>query len=203
MEELGLEEDLTIGNGDDIGGNVSGHITSLGLNDGESGEGTGTVALVHLSCALKETGMEIENITGVSLTTRGSSEEEGHLSVGNSLLGQIVVDDEGVSGGVTEELTNGTSGVRSQELEGSGIGGGSSNDDSVLEGVSLLEESHDVGDGGSLLTNSDVDTVEGLGGVTGLVDGLLVKDGIDSNGGLASLSITNNELTLSSANGHL
>ena len=104
---------------------------------------------------------------------------------------------------ISEELSNGTSRVWGQELEWSGIGGGSSNDDSVLEGVSLLEESHDVGDGGSLLTNSDVDTVEGLGGVTGLVDGLLVKDGIDSNGGLASLSITNNELTLSSANGHL
>jgi hypothetical protein len=34
-EELSLEEDLTVGNGDNVGGNVSGHITSLGLNDGE------------------------------------------------------------------------------------------------------------------------------------------------------------------------
>lgn len=34
VEELSLQEDLTIGNGDDIGGDVGGHITSLGLNDG-------------------------------------------------------------------------------------------------------------------------------------------------------------------------
>ena len=147
--------------------------------------------------------MEVENITGVSLTTGGSSEEEGHLSVGNSLLGQIVVDDEGVLGVVTEELTNGASGVRSQELEGSGVGSGSSDDDRVLEAVSLLEESHDVGHGGSLLANSDVDAVEGLGVVTSLEDNLLVKDGVDSDSGLAGLSISNNKLTLASANGHL
>jgi len=39
--------------------------------------------------------------------------------------------------------------------------------------------------------------------VTSLEDSLLVKDGIDSDGGLASLSISNDKLTLTSANGHL
>ena len=203
MEQLSLEEDLTVRDGDHIGGNVSGHITGLGLNNGESGERASTVGLVHLGCAFEQTRMEVEDITGVSLTTRGSSEEKGHLTVGNSLLGQIVVDDESVSGGVTEELTNGATGVRGQELEGSGIGGGSSDDDGVLEAVSFFEETHDVGDGGSLLSNSDVDAVEGLGVVTGLIDGLLVEDGVDSDGGFAGLSITNNQLTLASANGHL
>jgi len=203
VEELSLEEDLTVSDGDNVGGDVSGHITSLGLNDGEGSQGAGTVVLVHLSCTLEETGMKIENITGVSLTTRGSSEEEGHLTVSNSLLGEIVVDDKGVLGVVTEVLTNGASGVRSQELEGSGLGGGGSNDDGVLEGVSLVEESNDVGDGGSLLADSDVDAVEGLGVVTGLEGSLLVEDSVNGNSGLASLSISNNELTLASANGHL
>ena len=203
MEELGLKEDLTISDGDNIGGDVSGHITGLGLNDGKGGKGTGTVALVHLGCALKETGMEVENITGVSLTTGRSSEEKGHLSVGNSLLGQIVIDDEGVLGVVTEELTNGATGVGGQELERGGIGGSGGNNDGELHAVTLLEESNDVGDGGTLLANSDVDAVEGLGVVTSLEDSLLVEDGIDSDGGLASLSISNDKLTLTSANGHL
>ena len=203
MEQLGLKEDLAVRDGDDVSGDVSGHITSLGLNDGESGQGAGTVGLVHLSCALKKTGMEVENITGVSLTTRGSSEEEGHLTVGNSLLGQIVVDDEGVLRVVTEVLTDGATRVGGQELEGSGVGGGSSNDDSVLEAVSLSEQAHDVGHGGSLLSDGDVDAVEGLGVVTSLEDGLLVQDGVDSNGGFAGLSISNDQLTLASSNGHL
>ena len=203
MEQLSLEEDLAVRDGDDIGGDVSGHITGLGLNDGKGGQGAGTVGLVHLGCTLEKTRMKIEDITGVSLTTRGSSEEKGHLTVGNSLLGQIVVDDEGVLGVVTEELTNGATGVRSQELERGGIGGSGSNDNGVLEAVTLVEETHDVGNGGTLLADSDVDTVEGLGVVTGLEDGLLVEDGVDGNGGLAGLSITNDQLTLASSNGHL
>ena len=40
IEKLSLQEDLTICNGDHIGGNIGGHITSLGLNNGEGSEGT-------------------------------------------------------------------------------------------------------------------------------------------------------------------
>ena len=65
--------------------------------------------------------MEVEDITWVSLTTGWSSEEEGHLSVGNSLLGEIVVDDEGVLAVVSEVLTDGASGVWGQELERGGL----------------------------------------------------------------------------------
>jgi hypothetical protein len=144
MEELGLEEDLTVGDGDHIGGNIGGHITGLGLNDGEGSEGSSTVGFVHLSCALEEARMEIENITGVGLTTRGSSEKQGHLSVGNSLFGQIVVDDQGVLAAITEELADGTSGVWGQELQGRCIGGRSSHHNGVLQAVSFFEQTHDV-----------------------------------------------------------
>ena len=203
MEKLSFQEDLTVSDGDHIGWDVGGHITGLSLNDWEGSEGASTVVLVHLGCALEETRVKIEDITWVGLTTGRSSEEEGHLTVGDGLLGKIVVDDEGVLGVVTEVLANGASGVRSQELERSGVGGGGSDDDGVLHAVSLLEEAGDVGDGGSLLSNGDVDTVEGLGVVTGLEDSLLVDDSVDGNGSLASLSVTNNQLTLTSANGHL
>ena len=203
MEELGLEEDLTIGNGDDISGDIGGHITSLGLNDGEGGEGSSTVVLVHLSCALKETRVKIEDITWVSLTTGRSSEKEGHLSVSNSLLGKIVIDDKSVLSVVTEVLSNGTTGVRGQELERSGIGSSSSDNDGVLHAVSIVEEADNVGDGGSLLADGDVDAVEGFGVVTSLEDSLLVDNGINGDGGFTGLSITNDKLTLSSSNRHL
>jgi len=203
MEKLGLEEDLAVRDRDDIGGDISGHITSLSLNDGKGSEGASTVALVHLSCALEETRMKIEDITGVGLTTRRASEEKGHLTVGNSLLGQIVVDDESVLGVVTEELANSAAGVRGQELEGCGIGGSSSDDDRVLHAVSLLKETDDVGDGRAFLANSDVNAVQGLGVVTSLEDSLLVEDSVDGDGGLAGLSITNDKLTLTTANRHL
>jgi hypothetical protein len=94
------------GNGNDVGGNVSGHITTLGLNDGQGSEGTTTELVVHLGRTLEETRVEVEDVTGVGLTTRGTTEKQRHLTVGNGLLGQIVVDDESVLAVVTEPLSH-------------------------------------------------------------------------------------------------
>lgn len=78
-----------------VSGNVRRHITTLGLNDGQSSEGSTTELFVHLGSTLQETRVEVEDITRVSLTTGGTTKEQGHLTVGNSLLGKIVVDDQG------------------------------------------------------------------------------------------------------------
>ena len=76
-----------------VGGNVGGHITTLGLNDREGSQRSATELLVHLGSTLEKTGVEVEDITGVSLTTGGTTEKEGHLTVSDCLLGQIIVDD--------------------------------------------------------------------------------------------------------------
>jgi len=146
--------------------------------------------------------VKIENITGVSLTTRRSSKKKGHLSVGNSLLGKIVIDDEGVLAVVSEVLTDGATSIGGQELERSSLGGGGGNDDRELHAVSGLEKSNDVGDGGSLLTDSTIDAVKGLAVVTHLEDFLLVEDGVDGDSGLSGLLISNNKLTLTSSDWH-
>jgi len=49
--------------------------------------------------------VEVENVTGVSLTSRGTSEKQRHLSVSDGLLGKIVKDDERVLSIITEPLT--------------------------------------------------------------------------------------------------
>lgn len=91
---------------------------------------------------------------------------------------------------------------RSQELQRSGLGGGGSNDDGVLHGVILLEGLDKLGNGGSLLSDGDVDTVQLLGLVGGVVPSLLVEDGIQSDSGLSGLTVTNNQLTLATADGN-
>jgi len=149
--------------------------------------------------------VQIEDITRVGLTTRGSSKKKRHLSVSNGLLGKIVVDDEAVLAGVSEELTNGAARVRSEELQRGSLGSGSGNNNGVLKGVVVAEHLHDVRDSGSLLADGNVDAVELLAGL-GVAVGegaLLVEDGIDGDSGLAGLSITNDQLSLASANGHL
>jgi len=83
-----------------------------------------------------------------------------------------------------------------------GLGGGGGNDDGVLHGVVLLESLDKLGDGGSLLTDGDVDAVELLGLVAALIPTALVQHGVESDGSLSSLTITDNQLTLTTANGH-
>ena len=36
VEQIGLQEDLAVGNGDDVGWNISGNVTSLRFNNGQS-----------------------------------------------------------------------------------------------------------------------------------------------------------------------
>merc|ERR1719483_1891060 len=61
---------------------------------------------------------------------------------------------------------------------------------------------HNLGDSGPLLANGDVDTEELLLEIIGLVESLLVDDGVDGDGGFAGLSVANDQLTLATANGH-
>lgn len=90
----------------------------------------------------------------------------------------------------------------SKVLQRSGLGGSGGNDDGVLHGVVLLKGLDKLGDGGSLLADGDVDTVELLGLVVGAVPSLLVEDGIQGNGGLSGLTVTDDQLTLSTADGN-
>ena len=204
VEQLGLQEDLTVSDGNDVGGNVSGHITTLGLNDGQGSQGTSTVGLVHLGGTLEETRVQVENVTGVGLTSGGTTEQQRHLTVGNGLLGQIIVDDDGVAAVVTEPLTHGAASEGSNVLQGGGLGGGGSDDNRVLHGILLLKGLDELSDSRTLLTNGNVDTVELLllGGAGLVVPTLLVEHGVESDSGLTGLTITNDQLTLTTTNGH-
>jgi hypothetical protein len=108
VEEFGLQEDLSISDGNDVGWDISRHITTLGLNDWQSSQRTTTVLVAHLGGTLEETRVEVENVTGVSLTSGRTTEKEGHLTVSNGLLGQIIVDDNGMLSVVSEPFTNRT-----------------------------------------------------------------------------------------------
>ena len=143
---------------------VGGHITTLSLNDGQSSEGSSTELVVHLGCTLEETRVEVEDITGVGLTTGGATQQKGHLTVSDGLLGQIVVDDKSynfasvhasyqrariltVLAVVTEPFTHRASREGSEVLQGGGLRGGSGNDDGVLHGIVLFKRLHELGDG--------------------------------------------------------
>src|SRR5689334_3925126 len=111
--------------------------------------------------------MQVEDITRVGLSSWRSSQQQRHLSVGDGLLGEIVIDDKGMSSAISEKFTDSASGVGSQELKRSSFGSSGSNDNGVFHGTIVLEDLDNVGDGGSLLADSDVDAEELLFEITG------------------------------------
>lgn len=76
------------------------------------------------------------------------------------------------------------------------------NNHTVLHGVVLLKSLDELGNSGSLLTDGDVDAVKLLGLIVGVVPSLLVKDGIKGDGSLSGLTVTNDQLTLSTTDGN-
>jgi len=103
---------------------------------------------------------------------------------------------------VAEPFTHRGTGEGSNVLERSGLGSGGGDNDGVLHGVVLLKSLDKLGDGGSLLTDGDVDAVELLGLVLAVVPPLLVEHGVEGDGSLTSLTVTNDQLTLTTANGN-
>jgi hypothetical protein len=61
---------------------------------------------------------------------------------------------------LTEPLSHGATSEGSNVLQRSGLGGGGGDNNGVLHGVVLLEGLDKLGNGGSLLTDGDVDAVK-------------------------------------------
>ncbi len=100
---------------------------------------------------------------------------------------------------VTEPLADSTTREGSEVLKRGGLRGGGGDDDGVLHGVVLLKNLDELSDGGTLLADSDVNTVELLALILAVVPSLLVKDGVDGDSGLTGLTVTNDQLTLTTS----
>ena len=103
---------------------------------------------------------------------------------------------------ITEPLSHSAARERSEVLQGGSLRSSSSNDDRVLHGIVLLKRLDELSNGGTLLADGDVDTVELLLLLIALVPALLVEDGVDGDGGLTSLTVTDDKLTLATTNGN-
>ncbi len=148
--------------------------------------------------------MQIEDVTGICLTSWRSSQKQGHLAISHGLLGQIVVDDKSVLAVVSEVLSNSAAGVRSQELQRCGLRCSGSDNDGERKGSVFTEGLHDVSDCGPLLADSNVDAVETFANISTLVEVLLlVEDSVNGNSRFTGLPISDDQFSLSTSNRYL
>ncbi len=98
---------------------------------------------------------------------------------------------------VAEIFSDGGTCESSVILHGSRVTGGCRHNDGVVHRSFLLKGVDDGGDSGALLSDGNIDTIDGF---TCLVVGTLVDDSVDGDGGLARLTVTDDKFTLTSAN---
>lgn len=99
---------------------------------------------------------------------------------------------------VPEMFSHRAARIWGQVLQWSGIRGSGRYDDGILHGVRVRQSLHDLRHGGSLLPNGDVNAVQLLLLVARIVEPLLIDDGVNGDGGLARLTIPNDQLSLTS-----
>src|SRR5258706_6747078 len=109
------------------------------------------------------------------------------------MLRKIVVDAQSVAASVAEKFADGAAGVWRDVLHRRGIGRRGRHHDAVFHGAVIFQCLYDLGDRGTLLTDRDVNADH--------VAALLVDDGVERDGSLAGLTVTDDQLALSAADG--
>ena len=172
VEEVGLEEDLPVGDRDDVRRDVGRDVAGLRLDDRQRGERAAAELLVDLRGALEQARVQVEDVAGERLAAGGAAQQQRELAVGGGLLGEVVVDDQRVALGVAEVLAHRAAGVGRDVLQRRRVGGVGGDDDRVVHRAVVLEGLDDAGDRGGLLADRDVDADH--------VAALLVDDRVDA-----------------------
>ena len=199
VEQVGLQEDLAVGDRDHVGRDVRRDVVRLGLDDRQAGHRSGAELVGELRATLEQTGVQVEHVAGVRLASRRAAQQQRHGAVGLGLLRQVVEDDQDVLAVVHPVLADGRAGVRGEVLEAGGVGGRGRDDRRVLHGAGVFERALDGRDRRALLADGDVDAAHLLVGVARLPVGLLVDDRVDRDGGLAGLAVADDQLALAAA----
>ena len=93
VEQVGLEEDLAVGDRDHVGRDVGRHVVGLRLDDRQRRQRALAGGVAHLGGALQQARVEIEHVARIGFAARRAAQQQRHLAVGDGLLGKVVIDD--------------------------------------------------------------------------------------------------------------
>ena len=191
VEEVGLEEDLPVGDRDDVGRDVGRHVAGLRLDDRQRRQRAAPEVVVELDRALEQARVEVEDVARVGLATRRAAQQQRHLPVGVGVLGEVVVDHQRVLAVVEEVLRHRAAGVGRHVLDRRRLVGRGGDDDRAVERPRVLERLREADDGRHALPDRDVDRDDVLV--------LVVDDRVDRDRGLAGLAVADDQLALAAA----
>src|SRR5919106_1790983 len=104
VEEVGLEEDLAVGDRDHVRRDVGGDVARLRLDHGQRRQGAAAALVRELAGALEQPRVQVEDVAGERLAARRPAQQQRELAVRVGVLGEIVVDEQRVLAVVEEVL---------------------------------------------------------------------------------------------------
>ena len=102
VEQTGIEDDLPVGDGDQIGRDIGAQVARIDFRDRQDRERSTAGRLAELCRPLKQARVDIEHVARISLAPWRLPREQRDLAVGRRMLGKVVDDDEGVLAAVAE-----------------------------------------------------------------------------------------------------
>ena len=194
---------MTICDGDDIGRHEGRNVTGLGLDDRKCRQRSRPtfhyplclffyIFRVDTGCTLEQSGVQVEDVTRISLTTRRTAQQQGDLPVSPGLFGQVVIDDQCIFTAIPEVLAHGAACIGGDVLHGRRVGSTCGYNDGVIHRTKLFQFAHQCRNGGVFLTDRDIDTLN--------ASTFLINDGIKCDGGLPGLTVTDDQLALTTTN---
>ena len=139
IEEVGFQEDLTVGDRDHIGRDVGGNVAGLRLDDRQRRQRATAERVVHAGRALQQAGVQVEDVARIGFAARRAADQQRNLAVRPGVLGQVVVDDQRVAAGLHELFAHGAAGEGRDVLQRGRVGRRGDDDDRVLHRAVLLE----------------------------------------------------------------
>ena len=141
--------------------------------------------------------MQVEYVAWVSFTSWRTTEQQGHSAVCDSVLGEVIINDEDVFALMHEVFRDGDTGVWCQVLHRGAFGCACVDDDGVVHSgcvrhsAVFLEILDQRCHGRALLTDGNVNADAVLA--------LLVQNGIDTDSGFTGTTVTDDKFTLTTA----
>ena len=193
MEQIALQKDLAIGNGNNVGGNIGRHIPRLCFHNGQGRHAAAAQCIAQVCRALQQARMQIKHIAGIGLTAGAALQQQAEGSVGNGVLGKIVVHDQHILAAAHKIFAHGAACVGGNILQRGRIAGRGIHHNAVVQRIVAAQHFHKLRHAGSLLPNGHINAHHALA--------LLVQNGIQRNGGFAGLAVADDQLTLAAADG--
>ncbi len=94
VEQVGLQEDLPVGDGDDVRRDIGGDVVGLGLDDGQPGQRSAPDIVGQPRAPLEQPRVQVEHVSRVGLAARRPAQQQRDGPVRLGLLGQVIEDNQ-------------------------------------------------------------------------------------------------------------